>query len=298
MEYIDNKRKLKDYLFKYICFFTSLICILILVGIFLMLLFNGVKIFREVSFDNFFLGKTWNPSAAENQEFGILSMIAGSLIVTTGAMTIAIPLGIGSAAYLAVFAPPTLQKILKPAIELIASIPSVVIGFMGIVLVGPAIAKIFNLPNGLNALNGAILLAVMSIPTIVTISEEAIKSVSHDFIEASYSLGANSWTTLIKVILPSCYSGLIAAVILGVGRAIGETMTVLMATGNALSMPKSFFDSVRTITATIAIELGEVPYGTNHYYSLFAIGSLLFFMTLIFNILAEKVASHYRNQGR
>jgi phosphate transport system permease protein len=209
-------------------------------------------------------------------------------------MLIAIPLGVGAATYLAQVASEKTRLILKPIIELLAAIPSVVVGFIGIVMVGPLIARVFGLSNGLTALNGSILLAVMSLPTIITVAEDAIRAVPHNFIEGSYALGANQWTTLMRVTLPAAYSGIIAAVILGMGRAIGETMTVLMATGNALAMPHGFFDPVRTMTATIAIELGEVPYGTTHYYSLFAVGALLFIISLGINLIAENIAARYR----
>ena len=210
----------------------------------------------------------------------------------------AAPLGIGTAAFLSDFAPKRLAAILKPAIEMLAAIPSVAVGFIGIVFVGPAIAKLFGLSNGLNALNGAILLAVMSLPTVITVAEDAIRAVPESYKEASYALGANRWETLCKVTLPAAVSGIIAALILGVGRAVGETMTVLMATGNATAMPASLFDPVRTMTATIAIELGEVPFQTIHYHSLFAVGATLFLITLSVNLIAEWIAAGYRRNGQ
>jgi phosphate transport system permease protein len=173
-------------------------------------------------------------------------------------MLIAVPLGILTASFLSEFAPQKLKAILKPVIETLAAIPSVAIGFLGIVLVGPGIAKLFGIQNGLNALNGSILLAVMSLPTIVTISEDAINSLPQSYKEASLALGANKWATLFQVTLPAASPGLTAAVMLGLGRALGETMTVLMATGNASAMPTGFLNSIRTITATVAIEMGEL----------------------------------------
>jgi phosphate transport system permease protein len=177
---------------------------------------------------------------------------------------------------------------------MLAAIPSVAIGFLGIVLVGPGLAHIFGIQNGLNALNGSILLAIMALPTIVTISEDAINAVPKSHREASLALGANKWETLFKVTIPAALPGLIAAVMLGLGRALGETMTVLMATGNAAAIPKGFLDSVRTITATIAIEMGEVPYQTTHYFALFAIAALLFLIALIVNLLGEYFANRLR----
>jgi phosphate transport system permease protein len=209
-------------------------------------------------------------------------------------MLIAVPLGILTAAFLSELAPRKLQMILKPIIEMLAAIPSVAIGFLGIVLLGPIIAHLFGMQNGLNAINGSILLSIMALPTIITISEDAINAVPKSHKEASLALGANKWETLFKVTIPAAMPGLIAAVLLGLGRALGETMTVLMATGNASAIPKGFFDSVRTITATIAIEMGEVPYQTTHYFALFAIAGILFLITLLINFLGEYFANRLR----
>jgi phosphate transport system permease protein len=217
-------------------------------------------------------------------------------MVTAGAMIIAVPLGIGAAAYISEIAGPKTREVLKPIIEVLAGIPSVAIGFIGIVLLGPLIARVFGLQSGLNALNGSILLAIMSLPTIISVAEDAIKAVPRDYKEASYALGATRWETLRDVTIPSARSGIVVAVMLGIGRAIGETMTVLMATGNASAMPKSFFDSVTTITATIAMELGEVPYNTTHYYALFAIGAVLFMMSFCVNLVAEIVTVKHRRE--
>jgi len=215
-------------------------------------------------------------------------------LVTLGAMLIAVPLGIFTAAFLSELAHPKLKNILKPFIEMLAAIPSVAIGFLGIVLVGPGIAKIFGLANGLNALNGSVLLSVMALPTIITISEDAINAVPQSHREASLALGANKWETLFKVTIPAALPGLIAAVMLGLGRALGETMTVLMATGNAAVLPTGFLDSVRTITATIAIEMGEVPFQTTHYFALFAIAVVLFLITLAINLAGEYFVNRLR----
>jgi len=275
-------------------FLAAVISVLVLLGIFLMLVYNGLQAFSTISVREFFLTTRWNPSAYGQPSYGILSMVVSTVLVTAGAMILSIPLGIGAAAYLSEGASPRLREGLKPAIELLAAIPSVAIGFVGIVLVGPALARLFGLNNGLNALNGSLLLAVMALPTIVTVAEDAIRAVPASFKEAAYSLGANRWQTLMKVTLPSAASGIVAAVILGMGRAIGETMAVLMATGNAGAMPSGFFDPVRTMTATIAIEMGEVPYGTTHYYSLFAVGAVLFLISLGVNLLAESLAGRRR----
>lgn len=287
-------RHLIDRIVRLLFFLAALLSVLALLGIFGMLLVNGIKAFADINPAEFFFTSNWNPSAYEQPSYGILAMVVSTFLVTLGAMLIAVPLGIGAAAYLAEVAHERVRMWLKPAIELLAAIPSVAVGFIGIVLVGPFIAKVFNLNNGLTALNGSILLAIMSLPTIITVAEDAIRAVPNSFKEGSYALGANKWTTLIRVVLPSSFSGIIAAIILGMGRAIGETMTVLMATGNATAMPKGFFDPVRTMTATIAIELGEVPFGTTHYFALFAVGAVLFLISLGVNLIAENIAAKYR----
>jgi len=289
-------KRFKEKTIHFLFFLAGISAIIILLGIFSMLLFNGIKMFKDVSIFNFFFSTVWNPTAYGEPSYGILSMVVSTFMVILGSMVIAVPLGIGTAAYITEVANPRTQEILKPIIEILAAIPSVVIGFLGIIFVGPLIAKIFNLTNGLNAVNGSILLAVMSLPTIISISEDAIRAVPKEYKEASYALGANRWTTLIRVTIPAAISGIVAAIMLGTGRAIGETMTVLMVTGNAPAMPHSFFDSIRTMTATIAIELGEVPYGTTHYYAIFAVGTVLFLMSLSVNIIAELVTAKYRTQ--
>lgn len=270
-------------------FLTGILAVVILLGIFVMLFVNGAHAFKEASLGEFLFSANWNPAAWGKPTYGIISLIVSTLMVTLGAMIIAVPLGVAAAAYIAEVARPAVREILKPAVEILAGIPSVVVGFLGIVLVGPLLARVFNLPHGLNALNGAILLAVMSLPTIITISEDAIRAVPGNFKEASLALGANRMTTMIRVTIPAAASGIITAIMLGVGRAIGETMTVLMATGNATAMPRSMFDPVQTMTATIAMELGEVPFGSTHYFALFAVGAVLFVMSFVVNLVAEYV---------
>lgn len=282
-----------DKVFKVIFKSTGYLVLALLGGIFFMLVYNAISFFADIGPMDFITGMEWNPTG-KNPKYGILPLVVSTTIVSLGAMAIAVPLGIGTAAFIAEYASPKLKAILKPTIEMLAAIPSVVIGFLGIVLLGPGIADVAGLPNGLNALNGSILLAIMALPTIVTITEDAIHAVPHTYKEASLGLGASKWTTLRKVIIPAAAPGIIAAVMLGLGRAIGETMTVLMATGNASSFPGGFFDSVKTITATIAIEMGEVPYNTTHYFALFAIATVLFFMTLIANLVGEFFINRFR----
>ncbi|MBN9311621.1 MAG: phosphate ABC transporter permease subunit PstC [Chryseobacterium sp. 39-10] len=280
-----------DDTFKWLFKITGLLVIVILGGIFFMLMWNTGSFLLDYSPLDFISGTQWNP--AYNQ-YGILPLIVSTTIVTAGAMIIAIPLGIGTATFLSEYCPPKVKAILKPAIEMLAAVPSVAIGFLGIVLLGPEIANITEQSNGLNALNGGILLAIMALPTIITVSEDAINAVPRTYREASLAVGADRWQTVTQIVIPSAAPGIIAAVMLGVGRAIGETMTVLMATGNAAAFPRGFFDSVRTITATIAIEMGEVPYDTTHYFALYAIAAVLFFMTLIVNILGEYFVNRFR----
>lgn len=274
------------------------VAVLTLLGIFTLLVINGLYAFEALGIGHFFSAAPWNPAAYSKPSFGLGGMLLSTGMTTVGAMAFAVPLGVGMAFFISEIAPPSLRAVLKPAVELLAAVPSVVVGFLGIVLVGPFLARTFGLPHGLNALNGSILLAVMSLPTIVSIAEDAVHAVPQTYKEASYAVGANRWETLIRVTLPACYSGIIAAVMLGMGRAIGETMTVLMATGNAAAMPSGFFDPVRTITATIAIEMGEVPTGTPHYFSLFACALMLFLITLGVNVAAERIAANYRKRGQ
>lgn len=288
-----HKRERTDVIAKMVFKGTGLLTIALLGGIFLMLLVNSVAFFAEVNPIDFFTGSQWNPESAQG-EYGIAPLLVSTSLVTVGSMLIAVPLGIFTAVYLSEIAHPKIKTVLKPLVEMLAAIPSVAIGFLGIVLVGPGIAHIFGMENGLNALNGSLLLAVMALPTIITISEDAIHAVPQSHREASLALGANKWQTLFIVTVPAAAPGLIAAVMLGLGRALGETMTVLMATGNAAVLPEGFLSAVRTITATIAIEMGEVPYQTTHYFALFAIAAVLFAITLCINLLGEYFANRLR----
>ena len=274
-------------------FSNGLLVVIVLLGIFALLIFTSFPAFKEIKVSEFLFSTDWNPTSYVKSVYGIVAMLVSTFMVTLGALLIAIPLGIGTAAYLSDIASTRVREIAKPIIEILAGIPSVVIGFLGIVLVGPLIAKIFGLNNGLNAINGSVLLAVMALPTIVSLSEDALKSVPKSYTEASLALGATSWQTIIRVKIPAALSGIIASCMLGMGRAIGETMTVLMATGCAPAMPESFLDSVRTFTSTIAIELGEVPYNTTHYYALFGIGLVLFIITFLVNMTSDIILHKY-----
>jgi phosphate transport system permease protein len=241
----------------------------------------------NISLKEFFLGKEWYPTSAPAALYGALPLIMGTLWVSIGAILLALPIGLITSVYMAEMANEKLRNLLKPLIELLAGIPSVVYGFFGLVVLVPFIQRFFNLAVGETALAGCIILAIMALPTIITISEDAIRTTPVEMKEASLALGASRWQTIIRVILPYSRSGIIAASILGIGRAIGETMAVLMVTGNASVIPTSFLQPVRTIPATIAAELGEAPYGGVHFKALFALGIILFIITFTFNILVE-----------
>jgi phosphate transport system permease protein len=208
-------------------------------------------------------------------------------LVTVGAALISIPIGVACAIYIAEVAPQKTKEILKAGIELLAAIPSVVLGFIGMVTLVPWVKNIFNLPTGLTALSGSIMLAFMAMPTIVSIAEDALYSVPKSYKEGALALGSTRWQAIFRVMLPAAAPGIIAAVMLGIGRVIGETMAVMMITGNAAVIPQTFLQPVRTLTATIAAEMGETVHGSNHYYSLFAIGIILFILTFIINITAD-----------
>ncbi len=286
-------RRIKERAIALFFFFNGVVSIVILIGIFLLLFGEGLPAFKDIRFSDFFQS-TWNPTSYVKATYGMGAMVVSTLMVTFGALFIAVPVGLACAAYLAEIASPRVRETLKPTIEMLAGIPSVVIGVLGIVLINPFIAKIFNIPNGLNALNGSLLLAIMSLPTIISLSEDAISAVPKTYKDASLALGAGRWQTLVRVTVPSGLSGIISSIMLGMGRAIGETMTVLMATGNAQAMPHSFLGAVRTMTATIAIELGEVPFGSAHYHSLFVVGLVLFGMTFLVNLVSDLILQKYR----
>lgn len=244
----------------------------------------------------FFTSPEWYPTSQSNVRYGALALIAGTFSVTVLAMAIAIPFGLGTAIFISEFCSPRLKETLKIVIELLAAIPSVVWGFIGLTVMNSVIIKLFNAPIGLNVLNGGIILALMSVPIIVSISEDALKAVPDSYREAGLALGTTRWQLIYRVLLPAAKNGLLAAALLGVGRAVGETMAVLMATGHAVKIPTSLLDSVRTLTATIAAELGEAPVHSDHYQVLFIIGILLFSITFVVNLTADLVVRGIRNQ--
>lgn len=252
----------------------------------------AVRVVPEVKItpSDFFGGKEWLPTGSPTSLYGIVPLIAGTLWVSLFAILIALPLGLGVAIYLSELAGDRQRAFLKPTIELLAAIPSVVYGFFGLVVLVPLVQKAFDLPVGETALSGSIILGIMALPTIITVAEDAMRGTPRAMREASLALGASHWQTIYKVILPYAASGISAAVVLGIGRAIGETMAVLMVTGNAAVIPTSLTESVRTIPATIAAELGEAPAGGAHYQSLFLLGCVLFILTLGISIAAEYIS--------
>ena len=274
----------------------ALFSITALFWIVVFLFIEGIPILDHVSIKDFIFGKYWYPTD-EPADFGIFSLILGSICVTLLSGIMAIPLGIMTAVYLAEIAPPRVAEIVKPIVELMASMPSVVIGFFGMVVVAPFIQQVFDIPVGLNMFNASLMLAFMAIPTICSISEDAIFSVPTALKEASFALGATHFETIVKVIIPASLSGICTAVILGLSRAIGETMVVLMAAGGAAMIPGSIFDPVRPLPASIAAEMAEAPFGGEHYHALFAIGIVLFVFTFMFNLIADYISYKFRQVG-
>ncbi len=246
---------------------------------------------RNITPGEFFLGDEWFPTATPAPLFGIVPLVMGTLWVSLAAILFALPLGMAVAIYMAELANDKVRKVLKPVIELLAGIPSVVYGFFGLVVIVPLIQQLFGLPVGETALAGSVILAIMALPTIITVAEDSIRNVPRAVKEASLALGATQWQTIRRVVLPYSVSGIMAAVVLGIGRAIGETMAVLMVTGNSAIIPHGLLEPVRTIPATIAAELGEAPNGGVHYEALFLLGCILFVITLIISITAEMMAA-------
>ncbi|HCC47143.1 MAG TPA: phosphate ABC transporter permease subunit PstC [Elusimicrobia bacterium] len=284
-----RKERVIKYLFTAVAF-SSLAA---LVGIILVLFKEALPIFKTVSPADFLLGRSWYPTA-EPPEFGILPLILASLWVTAGALVICVPLGVGSALYLHELAGNRQRAVLKPVIEILASVPSIVYGFFGMVVLAPFLQEALDLPIGLTAFTTSVILGVMATPTVASIAEDALSYVPRSFREASFAVGADRWQTLTKVIIPAAGSGIATAVILGMSRAIGETMTVLMVAGGSAIIPESIFDPVRPMTAAIAAEMGEAPVGSDHYHALFAIALILFLITFAFNIAAELISRRYR----
>lgn len=264
--------------------------ILFVFGIFYFIFREGSDfLFHGLNWKEFLTSTEWYPSSVSHKRYGTLALIAGTASVTVLAMLLAVPFGLGAAVFVSEFCPHRVRETLKILIELLAAIPSVVWGFIGLTVMNGLIIDVFNAPIGLNVLNGGIILALMSVPIIVSIGEDALKAVPDSYREAALALGATRWQLVYRVLLPAAKNGLLAAVLLGVGRAVGETMAVLMATGHAVKIPTGPLDSVRTLTATIAAELGEAPMHSEHYQVLFIIGILLFLITFSVNLAADLI---------
>ena len=275
-----------EFLVERAIFFAGILSIVFVVLIFIFLVKEGFSLFRSYAPADFFFGSKWYPISSP-PHFGILPLLTGSLAVTFGAILIAVPLGLGSAIYIAEVAPAWLKESLKATVEFLAAIPSIVLGFIGLVTLVPLVKQIFGLPTGLTALSGSIMLAFMAMPTIVSMMEDALTAVPKTYREGALALGATRWQMIYRVLVPAGSSGILAAVMLGIGRVIGETMAVMMITGNSARIPTSLVVPVRTMTATIAAEMGEAVHGDAHYFSLFAIGIVLFFITFLINLIAK-----------
>ena len=290
------RRKYKEKIIELGLFSVSALTVVIVFLICLFLFSDSLLLFKNTSLLDFLTGKLWYPESV-NKLFGLLPLFFGSLLVTAGSIIFAVPLGIACAIYIAEVANPKVAELIKPFIEILAGIPSVVFGFFGLIVLVPIVQNTFNLPTGQTALTGSIMLGIMALPTIISISEDAISSVPSIIKEGSLALGATRWQTIYKVVVPAAISGISAAVMLGIGRAIGETMTLMMVTGNAAVIPyfpEGLLSSVRTMTATIALEMGEVAQGSDHFYALFAVGSVLFIITFLINSIADLIKRRYR----
>ena len=264
--------------------------ILFVLAIFYFIFREGLPMLMgKINLVEFFTSTEWRPDSDVKKQFGILALLVGTFSVTILAMVLAVPLGLGAAVYVSEFASPKIKETLKIVIELLAAIPSIVWGFIAIAIIAPLITGTTDTNVGVNVLNGGIVLALMSVPIIVSVSEDALRAVPDSYREAALAMGASRWETVYRVLFPAAKSGLLAAVLLGVGRAIGETMAVLMATGHAVHTPPSLFDPVRTLTATIAAELGESSRGGDHYRVLFVLGIVLLLISLSINLIADVI---------
>jgi phosphate transport system permease protein len=276
-------------------FMGGISAIIFIVGIFLFITKEGIGFLIEtLNFQEFFGSPYWDPSDEDAPEYGILALMAGTASVTGLAMLIAIPFSLGTAIYIAEFATGKTREWLKILVELLAAIPSVVWGFIGLTIMNPLIIELFDVPVGLTVLNAGIILGLMAAPIMTSIAEDALKAVPDRYREAAEAMGATRWQVIFKTVLPAAKNGLLGAILLGVGRGFGETMAVLMATGHAVNIPGSVFDSVRALTATIAAELGETAVGSDHYQVLFTIGIFLFLITFLINLTADLIVRGIR----
>jgi phosphate transport system permease protein len=274
--------------------------IIVVIAIFVFITKEASPMIPKLNWVEFFTSTRWIPHPASGNEpsYGALALIVGTLSTTLLAVFISVPLGLGAAVYISEFAPSWLKETLKVILELLAAIPSIVWGFIGLMVVGPLLQKLTGAPQGTNLLNGGVILALMSVPLIVSLSEDALRAVPDTFREAALALGANKWEIVYRVLFPAARNGLLAAVMLGIGRAIGETMAVLLATGHSNRIPQALTDPIRTMTATIAAEMGEAPKGSDHYSVLFVIGLVLFVITGSINVISDLVIKGVKKQAR
>lgn len=285
--------KFKEKMYKWVFTVLAMASLVFLIGIILTLLTESIPIFSQYSLLHLLLGKSWYPTYS-TPEFGMLPLITASFAVTFGALLVCVPIGVGTALFLHELASESQRAVLKPVIEILAGIPSIVYGFFGMVVIAPFLQNVLDIPTGLCAFTASLVLGIMATPTVASLAEDALSFVPRSFREASLALGANRWQTLTKVVVPAAGSGISTAVILGMSRAVGETMTVLMVAGGAAMIPMSAFDPVRPMTSTIAAEMGEAVMGSPHYHALFAIGLILFLITLGINIVAELISRRFR----
>jgi phosphate transport system permease protein len=276
-------------------YLAGLLAIVVLLGIIILLIKEGLPIFLDTPPWEFFFGTKWYP-VSEPPTFGIMPFFVATLWVTVVATAISVPVGVACAAYLSEVAPGSVRETVKPIIELLAGFPSVVMGFIGLMLLSPLVQSAFNLNTGLSGLTAGIMLAFMSLPIIISVSEDAMRAVPDEFRQASYALGATKWETIWHVCIPAALSGITAAVMLGVGRAIGETMTVLMVAGGALAVPVSPTEPMMPMTAAIASGIGNAVRGGLQYQALFAIGLILFVLTLFVNLVADRVLERQKRK--
>ncbi len=279
-------------------FLGGISAIVFIIGIFIFITTQGVGFFSDgFSFSEFFGSPLWRPTSEENPTYGAMALMAGTASVTGFAMLVAVPFSLGAAVFIAEFATGKTREILKVLVELLAAIPSVVWGFIGLSIMNPFIIDTFGVPVGLNVLNAGTILGLMAAPIMTTIAEDALKAVPESYREAAEAMGATRWQVISRVVFPSAKNGLMAAVLLGVGRGFGETMAVLMASGHSINLPESPFDSVRALTATIAAELGETAHGSQHYEALFSLGIFLFTVTFAINLTADLVVRGIRKES-
>jgi phosphate transport system permease protein len=284
-----------DRFFQVLMFLGGISAVVFIVGIFVFIAREGLTfVFAKFDVVEFFTSIRWAPTSSNNTTYGALALIVGTASVTGMAMLVAIPFSIGAAIYISEFATGRTRETLKVLVELLAAIPSVVWGFIGLTIVNGLIIEVFDVPIGLNVMNAGIILGLMAAPIMTTIAEDALKAVPDRYREAAEAMGATRWQVIRKVVLPAAKNGLVSAVLLGVGRGFGETMAVLMASGHSINLPTSPFDSVRALTATIAAELGETAVGSDHYGALFTLGLFLFVITFLINLTADLVVRGIR----